>query len=68
MGGADPVKTTDLLKVLRTSGESPMRLLGATRLCEMMSVQVEGSVWTAVSKLHTITLSLDMTWRERERE
>ena len=38
-----------------------MRLLGATMLLEMTMVQEEGSVCTAVSKLHTITLSLDIT-------
>ena len=49
------------LKVLTTSGASPMRLLGATMLLETTMVQETGSVWTAVSKLHTITLSLDIT-------
>ena len=55
-----------LLKALRTSGARPMRLLGAITLCVMRRVQVAGSVWTAVSKLHIITLSLDITWRKGE--
>ena len=45
-----------------------MRLLGATILCDMSRVQVVGSVWTAVSKLHTITLSLDITWGTNEKQ
>ena len=51
-----------------TSGERPFRLLGATTLLETTRRQVVGSVWMAVSKLHTITRSLDITCGRERRE